>query len=182
METHSTTSAARRAAVFTGFLLLAVVPIALAADATGLPPQPSGLRAESDSLEGRVDAATLELYALEVQLGRTRSELGRLQEQRASLAREQASARAQLAAARKAERASQAQLAELARALYRRPGSDPFAVLLGSGSIEEALDGLDSLSRAAGQSNRIVEQARVSRNRLARLDARLAARDAQLER
>ena len=47
-------------------------------------------------------------------------------------------------------------------------------------SLEEALTGLDSLSRAAGENNRIIEQARSSRQRLAALDTRLAAREAEL--
>ena len=47
-------------------------------------------------------------------------------------------------------------------------------------SLDEALTGLDSLSRAAGENSRIIEQARASRKRLAALDARLAAREAEL--
>ena len=180
MRTHSTSGAARVAAVFTGFLLTAAVPVALAAGAGGSPTTAAGLRAEAGSLQTRVDTATLELYALETQLGRARSELARLQSQRDSLERERASARAQLAAARRTFRASQAQLADLLRALYQQPGHDPLAVLLGAGSLDEALAGLDGLDRAARQSRRIVEQARLARRRLGAIDARLAARSLQL--
>lgn len=182
METHSTRNAARRAAVFTGFLLLAAVPVAVAADTSGLPPAAAGLRAESGTLAARVSTATLELYALETQLGRARTELARLEAERDALAREQASARAQLTVAKRAVRVSQTQLAELVRALYEQPDQDPLAILLASGSIEEAFAGLDSLSRAAGQNNRIVEQAGLARKRLGELDARLAERAAELAR
>lgn len=182
MEAHSTSDAARLAAVFTGLLLLACVPVALAADATGLRSHAAGLRSQSDTLEGRAAAATLELYALEAAAGRARAELASVEARRTALAREQASTRAQLAVSKQALTASQAQLEDLVRALYQRPGSDPLAVLLGAESLEEALAGLDSISRAAGQNNRIVERARAASTRLAGLQARLAQREQELDR
>jgi peptidoglycan DL-endopeptidase CwlO len=181
VKAHSTSDAARLAAVFTGLALLASVPVALAADATELRSQAAGLKARSGSLEQRAATATLELYSLESQLSRARSELAGIEAQRASLAREQASARTQLAVAKQALLASQSELANLARALYQQSGNDPLAVLLGAKSLEEALAGLDGISRAAGQNNRIVEQAREARTRLADLATRLAARDAELD-
>jgi peptidoglycan DL-endopeptidase CwlO len=68
------------------------------------------------------------------------------------------------------------------RTLYQQPGQDPLAVVLGAESLEEALTGLDSLSRAAGQNDRILEQARAARARLTAADVRLAARGAELAR
>lgn len=167
--------------MFTGFLLLAAVPVAVGADSTELQAGAAGLRAHSGSLEARAQAATLELYSLEAQLGRARAELAALQAQRRQLAREQASARTQLAVARRAVRSSQSRLAELARSLYQQPGHDPVAILLGAGSLEEALAGLDGLDRAAVQSRRILEQARGARAELTRSNAALAARGARLE-
>lgn len=165
----------------TSFLLVGAVPVALAADGPATS-SAAGLRAEAGSIQARIDAARLELYSLETQLGRARSELARLQSQRRSLERERASARRQLVAARKAFRASQSQLEELLLALYQQPGQDALAVVLGAASLDEAFAGLDGLSRAAGQSNRIVEQARLARKRLGELDARLAARSLELVR
>jgi len=173
--------AARFAAVFTGLLLLASVPVALAADATPLRSQAAGLQARSGSLEERAAAATLELYSLEAQLGSAQSELTAIDARRAALAREQASARTQLAVAKQALLASQTELSDLARALYQQSGNDPLAVLLGAKSLDEAIAGLDGISRAAGQNNRIVEQARSARARLSGLTARLAERDAELD-
>ena len=181
MKAHSTSDAARLAAVFTGLLLLASVPVALAADATGSESQAAGLQARSGSLEERAAAATLELYSLESQLGRARTELAGIDARRATLARERASARTQLAIARQALLTSQSELSNLARALYQQSGSDPLAVLLGAKSLDEALAGLEGISRATGQNNRIVEQARAARTRLSGLSARLAERDAELD-
>ena len=53
VRTHSTSDAARLAAVFTGLLLVATVPVALAADASGLRTQAASLRAHDGSLEAR---------------------------------------------------------------------------------------------------------------------------------
>lgn len=176
-----TSDAARLAAVFTGLLVVASVPVALAADSAGLPSQATALRAGATSLEARANAATLELYALEAELGRARTELDSLTTRRSSLEREQALTGRRLAIARTALRVSETRLAELVRALYEQPGhADPLAILLGAASLEEALMGLDSLSRAAGENKRIVEQARTARAKLATLDARLAARRVEL--
>ena len=181
MKAHSTSDAARLAAVFTGLLLLASVPVAVAADTGGLGSQAAGLRAHAGTLDARATAATLELYSLESQLSRARTELAGIEAQQASLAREQASARAQLTIAKQALLASQTELSNLVRALYQQSGNDPLAVLLGAESLDEALAGLDGISRAAGQNNRIVEQARGARTRLVGLSDRLAERDAELD-
>src|SRR5918994_2209091 len=179
--THSTSGAARLATVFAGLLLVASVPVALAVDASGLRSQATSLRADDQSPEARANAATLELYALEAELGRARAAVESIAVRQEAAARDRAAARKQLAVARDAVRISESRLAELVRILYEQPGdADPLAILLGAASIEEALTGLDSLSRAAGENSRIVEQARSSRQRLRALDARLAARETEL--
>ena len=179
--THSSSDAARLAAVFAGLLLVASVPVALAADASGLRSQAASLRADDQSIEARANAATLELYALEAELGQARRAVESVAARQAVVARERAAARKRLAIARNALSVSESRLAELVRALYEQPGqADPLAILLGSTTLEEALTGLDSLSRVAGENSRIIEQARSSRSRLGALDARLSAREAEL--
>jgi 3D (Asp-Asp-Asp) domain-containing protein len=177
-----TSGAARLAAICTGFLVVVSVPVALAAGAA-TPPQTRTPRAAASSLEAREQTATLELYALESQLGRARRELAAVTSQQAAVAREQRAARRQVAAATEALRVAQARLAALVRALYEQSGrSDPLAVVLGAESLEEALNGLDSLERAAGQNDRIIEQTRSAGLRLSALGDRLAVRQAQLDR
>jgi 3D (Asp-Asp-Asp) domain-containing protein/peptidoglycan hydrolase CwlO-like protein len=182
VKAHSTSDAARFAAVFTGLLLLASVPVALAADTGDLQAQAAGLKADSGSLEARATSATLELYSLGAQLGRARTELAGIEAEREALAREQASARTQLTVAKQAVTASQTELEDLVRALYQQPGSDPLAVVLGAASLDEALTALDGISRAVGRNNRIVEQARAARLRLEGLNTRLTERAGQLDR
>jgi len=181
VESLSTNNAARLAAVFTGLLLVASVPVALAADASGLRSQAPSLRASNESLEARANAATLELYALEAELVRARRAIERVAARQAVVARDRATARKQIAIARNVLRVSESRLGELVRALYEQPGqADPLAILLSAGSLEEALTGLDSLSRAAGDTSRIIEQARSARKKLGALDTRLAARETEL--
>jgi 3D (Asp-Asp-Asp) domain-containing protein len=75
---------------------------------------------------------------------------------------------------------SQARLGRLARELYTGDSTEPLAVLLDAGSLDEALAGLESLDRAAAETVHIVTRARASSARLARLETRLAARAEEL--
>lgn len=179
--TFSTRGAARLVAVLTGFALLATVPIALATDTSGLRSQAAELRAGNGSLDTRASAATLELYALETELRRAQGDLDALAVRRTAVARDRAVAQKQLEVARQAVHVSESQLAVLVRALYEQPDrGDPLVVLLSAESLDEALAGLDGLSRAAGESNRIIEQAQGAKRKLAGLDVRLAGREAEL--
>ena len=187
MGTYSTRGAARLVAVLTGLALLATVPIALAADVAGsrsqaAQSQAAQLRTGIGSLDARANAATLELYALESDLRRAHGDLDALAARRTQVAQERAAAAERLGIAKQAVRVSESQLAVLVRALYKQPDQDdPLAVLVSSNSLDEALAGLDSLSRAAGQKNRIIEQAREARTELAALDERLAEQAAELD-
>ena len=182
MGTYATRGAARLVVVLTCSALTAAVPIGLAADASGESSQAAGLRVNVGSLDARATAASLELYALESELSRARGELGALAARRARLAEDRAAAATQLGIAQHAVQASEAELAVLVRALYEQPDrGDPLAVVLGAGSLDEVLSGLDSLSRAAGQNNRIIEQAREARKELAALETRLAEQATELD-
>ncbi|HUP32995.1 MAG TPA: 3D domain-containing protein [Gaiellaceae bacterium] len=181
MRTHLKSGATRVAAVFGGFLLVAAVPVALAADTSGLRSQAAGLRADASSLEAGAQAATLSLYALETELGRARVALDEIAARRAAVEREHESARNQLRLTRQALRVSEARLGEVVRALYEQSGqTDPLAILLGASSLEDALNGLDNLDRTAGENQRIVERAEAARERLGALDGRLTAKEAEL--
>ena len=104
---------------------------------------------------------------------------GLAQEQRSAsaeleaLGRRQASARATL---RRAHRL----LALRLRTLYEAGDTDPLAVVLGAGSLQEALDGLDGLRYAAQQDRRIIAQTVAARKELARSAAAASARRAEL--
>lgn len=181
MEKRSRIGAARFAAALAGAVVAVTVPVALAADSSGLRAEASGLRAQAGSLDARARAATLELYSLQTRLGAARAELERLGARRAELARERLAAQRQLTIARRAVLASERRLGELVRALYEQPGqADPLAILLGATTLEEALAGFDNLDRAADETSRIVQQTIASRARLGRVGEELTRRDAEL--
>ena len=169
--------------VVTGLALMATVPIALADGASRPRSQAAELRAGAASLDRRATNATLELYALETELRRAQGDLDALAARRAQVARDRAATQQQLEIAEQAVLSSESQLAVLVRALYERPDeADPLAVLLSAESLDEAVAGLDSLSRVAGENNRIIEQARGTRTKLAALGARLAEQEDELNR
>ena len=164
----------------TGLAVAAIVPIALGADSSSLRSQTDGLRTQQAILGDRSHAALLELYALETTLSAARGQVAALAAKQDELRRRQAATRRHLATATRSARASQRHLEELLRSLYQRNELDPLAVVLGAQSLDEALTGLDSLSRASRENVRVVERAKAARGRLARLAARLAAREGEL--
>jgi len=91
------------------------------------------------------------------------------------VARRTASARGTL---RKAHRL----LALRLRTLYEAGDPDPLALMLGAGSLQEALDGLDGLRFAAQHDRDIIADTTVARRRLARLAGALRARRPTLAR
>jgi cystine transport system substrate-binding protein len=98
----------------------------------------------------------------------------------AAAVEERAAVAARVAVADRAVKASHAELASLLRALYEHGEVDPLAILLGAGSLDEAITGLDSLSRAADQNRRVIAQARAARTHLQTLSRTLAARTSAL--
>lgn len=182
MRTLPTRGAARLAAVLAGLAVIVTVPVALGADSSTLRARAAQLRAQRASAQTEAHATVLTLYALESELSRARADVAAVEARRRSLARQRASTRRQLAAAKQATRVSERRLADLVRTLYEQSGADPLAIVLGADSLDEALTGLDSLSRAAVENRRVLEQTKAARGRLARIDRRLAQREADLER
>lgn len=178
MRSLSTSGARRLAVLAASLAVVAAVPVALAADSARL----RAAEMTHESSRSRAQAAVLTLYALETELAQARAGVAASEARRAALARERAFARRRLELARGATRVSEARLHELVRTLYVQDSADPLAVLLGAGSLDDALVGLDNLERAAGENRRILEHAQATRARLEQLTARLDARDAELAR
>ena len=96
---------------------------------------------------------TLELYALESNLASARARVAALDRRRRA-ARGRAGVQRGVDSAPRPRRctASQSTLATLVRRLYVAGETDPIAIVLGAGSLDEALTGIDSLRRTARQS------------------------------
>ena len=69
----------------------------------------------------------------------------------------------QLAAARRTLAEAEERLAEEVRALYVTEQPDVLAVFLGAGSLEDAIDGVDSLHRAADATSGVLDEAQAAR-------------------
>ncbi|HET9508741.1 MAG TPA: 3D domain-containing protein [Gaiellaceae bacterium] len=180
MRRLSTSGAAVWAVVSVTLAVVVSVPIAIGAGASP-PPPADELRRQQALLGSQSETALLELYGLESSLASARRELAALAAEQEELRARQDATRRHVEIAARAALVSQGRLEALLRSLYQQADPDPLAVLLGAQSLDEALTGLDSLDRAAQENVRVVESARASRRKLARLRARLAEREGRLE-
>ncbi len=78
-------------------------------------------------------------------------------------------------------RSTRTALARRLQALYEQGEVDPLTVILGAGSLEDALNAVETLDLAAEQDKALLIQARAATKRLARLLRALAARERELD-
>ena len=166
---------------------LALVLLALAASATTQAAFPGDLRAQADVLRAREatavraeQAALLDLYALESDLGRARYDLTALRTRIGGLRREQAATSRRLAIARRVVATTELALGRELRLLYERSEPNTLAVLLGSESLDAALDELDSIDRSTRDHQRIIGQVRRARKQASALQLDVKRRQARL--
>jgi peptidoglycan DL-endopeptidase CwlO len=171
-----------RALIFACLAALASsLPAAGAEPAERLRSQADELRRANQSLSSETAAAQAELGTLEAQLTSTRARLAKLRRQGERLARRQARARAELRVARAGLRISQRRLADRVRTLYQQGKPEPLAVILGAETLDDAVSGVDHLTRIADDDRQYIHRARSARKRLATVTAALAQREAENE-
>jgi 3D (Asp-Asp-Asp) domain-containing protein/peptidoglycan hydrolase CwlO-like protein len=146
------------------------------ADVPAQSPGVGRLREQQAELEAQSRAAVVELYGLESRLAQARSDLARVQARAEALARAQTSALRRLRAARQTMATAEHRLGDQLRYLYEQGEPDPIAVVLGATTLEEAIDGLEAVRRAAGVTQAVLDGARAARARLAAVRQALAAR------
>ena len=144
--------------------------------------QAESLRAENGSLSSQERATWLSVISLDTRLEQSQAALVRLRARTRAVARERAEANLRLGIAKRALRISEQRLALRLRALYQHDDTDPLTVVLGAGSISEAIEGLESLDRAAGQDKDFVQKAKTARKTLVSLTRALAEREAEARR
>lgn len=173
-----------RGPVASGVLAVAVLLVSASgagADDPSLGAQIDELQATDAAIASKRRSVLLELYGLESKLRRAETRLAALRAESTSVAAREALARHHLAIARQAANTAEAELEERLRALYMEGDVDPLALLLGAGSLDEAITTLDHLDRLAGQDKAIIAQTKAARATLRRAVAELAARQAQLQ-
>ncbi len=125
-------------------------------------------------------AALLELYAAESALARAQGVAARLSRASARLASDERSLRTRTDVVRRSLKASQKRVATLLRALYIQGEPDPISVILGATSLDEAVAGIDGLSRATAQNRRLSAEATSRAIALRQLTADLREKRARL--
>ena len=163
-----------------GAALAAGATIAVSTPSSGGAENAPALADRAAALGRSESAALLELYAAESALGRAQAAAARLAEQSARLERSERSLQARTVVVRRSLKASQDRVAALLRALYIQGEPDPLSVILGATSLEEAVAGIDGLTRATAQNRRLSVEARLRARDLGRLRARLLVERARL--
>jgi peptidoglycan DL-endopeptidase CwlO len=128
-----------------------------------------------------VASVQADLDSLDAELAGTRTRLARLRAQGERLARKQAEARTALNVARAGLRVSQRRLAERVRTLYEQGRPEPLAVILGAETLDDAVAGVEHLTRIADDDRLNIQRAHAARKKLIRLTAVLAQREAENE-
>ena len=163
----------------------AIAVIVLAAPALGLAggsQSASSLRAQNARLEARSRSTVLELYSLDQRLSDGQSRLGALDRAASTLRAERASLTTQISVARRSSRIAQRALADRLRLIYEQGNVEPLEILLGSRTLDEAITGLENVNRMAFESRDVLGQLEQARKALTGATARLAARQAALQR
>ena len=144
-----------------GGVTLVVAVVATASLLTSV----SARSAPTGSFERTERSAVLEVYAAESALARAQTQAGALQRQLDQLRRREARLNNHLVIARASHAATQRRIGSLLRALYESDKHvDPISIFLDASSLDEALEGVDSLSRAAALHKRLGAEA-VARER-----------------
>jgi 3D (Asp-Asp-Asp) domain-containing protein len=162
----------------------AIAVVVLAVPALGLAgggQSAASLRAQNAHLASRSRAAVLELYSLDQRLASAQTRLASLDRAERTLRGERLSLTAQLTVARRGNRIAQHALADRLRAVYEQGEVEPLEILLGARNLDEAVNGLESLSRMAAQSRDVLRQLERARAALTAATARLEKRQAALE-
>ena len=175
VKAHSTSDAARFAAVFTGLLLLASVPVALAADADPTArSQTAGLRARSGSLEARATPRDTRALLARGELGSARkASSADIEARRATLA-QRAGLRPEAARqspGRRCWRRRASSRNSSALSTSSRAG-DPLAVLLGPSRSTKRWPGSTASAAPPARTTGSSSRHATARTRLAGLDAR----------
>jgi 3D (Asp-Asp-Asp) domain-containing protein/peptidoglycan hydrolase CwlO-like protein len=155
-----------------------VLSAALAA--AGFASPAAKLRERQATLASRQTAAAVELFALQATLARADARLAALRRRTDAVEAQLARLRIQLDVARRTRARAQALLGARIRQLYEHGQIDPVAILLGSESLNEAVDGLEGLRSLAAGDRDLLQQVTQARDQLRRAKTQVNRRAAAL--
>jgi 3D (Asp-Asp-Asp) domain-containing protein len=137
-------------------------------------------RANAELAAGKASAATA-LIAIEQRLTQTRAELASFQTRAAEVRALRQAVVRERRIVRTSLRAAHSALAARLRAIYEEGHTDTLAIILGAGSLDAALNAMETLDLAATQDERLIDRARTASARLTALSRRLQSRERELE-
>ena len=143
--------------------------------------QADALRARNDALAAGSQSAFESLATIESRLAQAQAELASFRARSAEVEAERREVGEQLAITRSAVRRTRVALARRLQHLYEEEHPDVLGVVLGAGSLDEALSAVETLDLAARQDEELVRHARGESARLERLGRSLAAKQRELD-
>ncbi len=171
-----------------GVVVLCGVAVGVLLPAAGGAETPQDLQAQADALRARNDAlaagsqsALANLTSIESRLAQARAELASFRARSAQVREKRRAAAQELGITRGSLRAAQKALGLRLRTLYEEGDTDVLAVILGAGSLDDALSAVETLDLAARQDEDLLLSARAASRRLVRLTAALAIRQRELD-
>lgn len=168
--------------VLTSAAVAATLPSGGSADnAVELERQAQDLRDKNAAVARGSRSAAGDLVAIEQRLERARTELSAFGAEAARVQARRRAVVAELRVAQSALRATQRALARRLQGLYEQEEGDVLALVLGAGSLDDALDAIEAADLATAQDDSLVEAARSASARLAKLSRKLADRQRELE-
>jgi len=169
-------------AVLCGVAVGVSLPAAVGADtAQDLQAQADALRARNEALAAGSQSALADLTSIESRLAQARAELASFRARSAQVRQKRRAAAQELGIARGSLRAAQKALGLRLRTLYEEGDPDVIAVILGAGSLDDALSAVETLDLAARQDEDLLLSARAASRRLVRLTTTLASRQRELD-
>ena len=169
-------------AILGGTAVCATLPAGGSAENAGeLERQADALRAENAQLQAGAHSAATGLVVIDGRLSQARAELASFRARAAQVRARRHEVFRELRIARATLHVTQRALARRLQALYEQDDADALALILGSGSLDDALDAIETLDLSAAQDKELIDKARSASKRLARLGRRLAARERELQ-
>ena len=170
------------AAVFCGVAVGVLLPAGTGAEtAQDLQARADALRAENEAFAAGSQSAFASLTTIESRLAQANAELASFRARSRQIRTKREAVGQELRITRGALRAAQKALAGRLQTLYEEEQADVIALIIGAGSLDDALSAVETLDLAADQDEDLLESARSASGRLARLRSALRAKQRELD-
>ena len=139
------------------------------------------LRAENEAHATGSRSALASLTTIESRLAQANAELASFRARSQHIRAKRQAVGQELRITRGALRAAQRALAARLQTLYEEEPADVLALIIGAGSLDDALSAVETLDLAAEQDEDLLESARRASSRLARLRSNLRSKQRELD-